>query len=205
MGWPFSSLKKDEQYRLTCEIRPQGSIYSVVPRIDDWIATPSAFGPQAELVSLLSQLEEEGFAQWHDQELMLPWPAFYELACNRDYQDSISLLGLPNIEEWRPVLSSRGSLSDQGFSVILSGWLDPNGRPVHDNVSRTGAQLEHGQTKILLPQAAWETVEAVTIFHQRDSHQRNLEANKLAWAVIRRAAFKANADLTDFLRRINFS
>ncbi|MBA3006464.1 MAG: restriction endonuclease [Proteobacteria bacterium] len=201
MGWPFSSLKKDEQYRLTCEIRPQGSIYSVVPRIDDWIATPSAFGPQAELVSLLSQLEEEGFAQWHDQELMLPWPAFYELACNRDYQDSISLLGLPNIEEWRPVLSSRGSLSDQGFSVILSGWLDPNGRPVHDNVSRTGAQLEHGQTKILLPQAAWETVEAVTIFHQRDSHQRNLEANKLAWAVIRRAAFKANADLTDFLRK----
>ena len=182
-----------------------GVTYSVAPAAptvgDNWLETPPAFGSQAEMISLLSQFEEEGFAQWQEQELILPWPSFYELACSRDYQDSINLLGLPNIEEWRPVLTSRGSLSDQDFSVILSGWIDPNGRPVQGNVTLVGAQLAHGQTKVLLPQAAWETVESVASFHQRDSHQRNLGANKLAWAAIRRAALRANADLTDFLRK----
>ncbi|MBV5340272.1 MAG: restriction endonuclease [Deltaproteobacteria bacterium] len=160
-----------------------------------------AFGEQAELVALLSQLEEECFAQWHDQKLILPWLAYYELTSSRDYQVSMGLLGLPTIEAWRPVLSSRGSLSDQDFSVILSGWIDPHGRPVQSNVTLTGAQLTHGQTKALLPQAAWETVGTVANFHQRDSHQRNPEANKLSWAFIRRAALRANADLTDFLRK----
>ncbi|MFZ2630115.1 MAG: SNF2-related protein [Desulfosalsimonadaceae bacterium] len=209
MVWPFFSSNKEPASlmdgglcRLTATTRQQGMIFSVEPLSEDnWLEIPSAFGEQSELVSLLSQLEEEGFAQKHGQGLMLPWPAFYELNCSRDYQDSIGLLGLPGIEEWRPVLSSRGSLSDKDFSVILSGWIDPHGQRVEGNVTLSGAQLAKGQTKTMLPQAAWETVEAIASFHQRDSHHRNLEANKLAWAAIRRAALRANADLSDFLRK----
>ena len=208
MGWPFSAYNKarasfDGDYHpLSITSNQHGVVYSFEPdKSGNWLANPMAFGAQSELVSLLSQIEEEGFARWHDQELILPWAAFYELTCSQDFQSSIGLLGLPNIENWRPLLSSHGSLSDQDFSVIISGWLDSLDRPVRGNVTLSGAQLSHGQTKILLSQAAWETVEAVTSFHQRDSQQRNLEANKLAWAVIRRAALRANADLADFLRK----
>ena len=209
MGWPLFKARGNSQAphqgqnsQLPPLLSGDGVVFSPALEISgNWLETPLAFGEQAELVSLLSQLEEEGFAQWHGQEILLPWPSFYELISSRDYQNSIGLLGLPNIEKWRPVLSSRGSLSDQAFSVILSGWIDPHGKPVQGNVTLTGAQLEHGQTKVFLPQAAWETVEAVSSFHQRDSHQRNMGANKLAWAAIRRAALRANADLTDFLRK----
>ena len=100
MGWPFSSSNKtpsvcmDGGLRcLTVALNRLGVTYSVAPVAptvgDNWLETPPNFGSQAELVSFLSQLEEEGFAQWQEQELILPWPAFYELACNRDYQLSL--------------------------------------------------------------------------------------------------------------------
>lgn len=209
MDWPFSEVEKtisgndlSVSPRITFVPGREGIVYSSPSNSDsNWLNISTVFGNQVELAALLSQLEEEGFAHWGDSDLLLPWPSFYELSRSSEFSDSIELLGMPGLQDWRPVLASRGSLGDQEFSVILSGWIDPHGRPVQGDVALSGAQLVHGQTKALLPQAAWETVEALAAFHQRPLEERNQEANKLAWAAIRRAAIRANADLSDFLRK----
>lgn len=210
MKWPLFTANgkktatppQGQKTQLIPLLNSAGVVFSPSPeRSENWLTSPLSFGGQSELVSFLNQLEEEGFAHMQEPTLLLPWASFYELQSSRDYQQSISLLGLPNIEPWRPVLSSRGALSDQDFSVIVTGWIDSQGRPVQGNVTRNGAQLIHGQSSILLTQAAWEVVTTVAEFYKREAHCRNQHNNKLAWAKIRKAAILADADLSDFLQK----
>lgn len=176
-----------------------GVVFSAMPA--GWLGAPYRFGEQGEQMALLAQLAEEGFAELAGDSLMLSWDSLYQLFASEVYRASVSLLGLPPLESWRPKLESRGGLTDSSFSILLAGWIDANNCPVRGNAEIKGAVLKCGQREILLPEAAWQTVRALREFHQRPQDQRNAEGNKRAWAAIRRYALAANADLADFLQK----
>jgi SNF2 family DNA or RNA helicase len=210
MIWPYVSGKIEESQHknpqrqtLISNLCREGIIFkSASTSADNWLVQPLVFGGQADLVALLGQLEEEGFAQWQENRLLLSWPAFYELLGSPDYSESLSLLRLPPVEAWRPVLNSRGSLNDPDFAITQAGWISPSGNHHQGTTPKTtGARLEVGTNHILLPQYSWETIAAVTDFYQRSPEERSPEANKRGWARIRRLALQAHADLSDFLRK----
>jgi len=212
MAWPFVSNRKIAppmqppltQAALATDFSREGICFTTKAALGcSWLSRPLDFGNETGKVALLGQLEEEGFALWRDSDLLLGWSAMYELLDHPDYRESVPLLGLPSVDAWRPVLSSEGSLGDPDFSIILAGWIGPNGKRHQGPVKLIGARLASTNTAsaVLLSQHAWETVEALVAFHQRLPAERNLEANKRSWARIRRLALLAQADLSDFLKK----
>jgi len=171
------------------EYHEAGVVLSVIP------------GEQNEQAALLAQLTEEGFAEPDGDTLRLPWDSLYQLLQSEDYQTSVSVLGLPPLEAWRPKLESRGGLTDTNFSILLGGWIDANNNPINGNAEISGAVLKCGQREILLPEAAWKTVGALREFHQRPQDQRSADSNRRTWASIRRHALAAKSDLSDFLHK----
>lgn len=204
IAWPFKSASKNnstlaERDTLCTEYQATGVVFSALPA--DWMNAPYRVNALSEQVALLTQLTEEGFAERDGDALRLPWSSLYQLLATDDYRDSLSILGLPQIEALRPKMESRGGLTDIDFSILLAGWVDSNSRPIQGNVEINGAILKYGQREILLPESAWQTVCALADFHRRPQEQRNADSNKRAWAAIRRHALAANADLADFLQK----
>lgn len=204
MVWPFKSISKEnssssKQAELHTQYCEAGILFSSLPTRA--LESPSKVVVQTERMALLEQLEEEGFAELDGDNLRLPWDSLYQLLESEDYQDSIFLLGLPPLEDWRPKLESRGGLTDTSFSILLAGWVDSNNSPVQGNAEINGAVMKCGQHEILLPEAAWKTVRALDDFHRRPEEQCSAESNRYAWAGIRRYALAANADLANFLQK----
>ncbi|MFA6920936.1 MAG: SNF2-related protein [Gallionella sp.] len=202
--WPFKSTNMvesipSEKMTLCTKYHDANIVFSAATT--DWIDAPHNFGEQRELVGLLAQLAEEGFAEVDGPALKLSWNSLYQLLASDDYRNSISLLRLPMQEGWRPKLDSRGGLTDPDFSILLAGWVDANNSPVPGNVEISGAVLKCGQREILLSEAAWQTVNALREFHHRPQAQRSAESNRRAWSSIRLHALAANADLADFLKK----
>jgi hypothetical protein len=167
----------------------------------EWLATPFLFSEHAELGALLAQLFEEGYASREGENVLLSWNDIYRLLDDAAYQDSLDLLGLPPKTDLRPALASKGSLSDQDFSIVLSGWLDQKGVPASTPARITGGVITLAGKEFLLPDSTWRLVQNVAHFHQRPADQRTPDSNQRHWAEIRREALAANAHLSDFLHK----
>ncbi|MBF0110618.1 MAG: restriction endonuclease [Magnetococcales bacterium] len=160
---------------------------------------PAAFGQKAELSRFLSQIEDEGYARSEQDNVVIGWEELYRLM-ESPYAESVNLLELPPMADWRPVLESVGSLTDPDFMIVLAGWRSPNGRRAHGNPTITGAILKVDGTEILLSKAVWETVAAVSMFHRSRAEQNKRDAdwNRRAWAAVRTKAH-GTAILSNFL------
>lgn len=168
----------------------------------EWLSKPYSFDTDWETVSLLSQLEEEGYAEMKpdDNELCIPWDNLYKICDSNGYQSSLHLLKIPELQQVRPVLSSKQSLADQNFLITIAGWRNPDGTPISGITKTEGAILIYGPKRALLPKDAFDLVRAVAAFHARPILERNAESNRLAWSQIRNSALKANADLSNYLK-----
>jgi hypothetical protein len=160
----------------------QGIRFRPEPPIDNWLSSPMSFAVGSELVFLLRQLEEEGFAELHSEGVSLSWLNYYALTESPEHGGSLGLLGLPKSEAWKPILSSKGTLSDATFTVAIQGWLNPNGQRPNGNVDINGAVLTAEQ-------------------RNRKPDERTPDVNKRDWSTIRGHASRAGADLTDYLRK----
>lgn len=178
-----------------------GAHYRPEPARDGWLSDAGSFGADAELAMLLGQLEEEGFAELGDAGVKLAWQDFYRLAASPEHGSSVAVLKLPPMEQWRPALSSKETLIDEGFAVSIAGWLDPSGQRPQGNVAIDGAVIKAGNRVSLLPESAWRVVESVAQFWARPPSERVADSNRRAWSVIRSHAANAGADMTDFLRK----
>lgn len=167
----------------------------------EWLATPFLYNNHADLGALLAQLFEEGYASRKDGSVLLSWSDIYRLLDDAAYQDSLGLLGLPPTADIRPALASKGSLSDQEFSIVLSGWLDSKGVPTSSTPRITGGVITVSGKDFLLPASTWRLIQSVAHFHQRPADQRTPDSNQRHWAEIRREALAANALLSDFLHK----
>ena len=166
-----------------------------------WLDRPEAFGSQAELVSYLSQLEEEGFGQFDGREMVLPWDAVYRLLDLPEHRESIPLLGLAPIRPIAPNLNSSGGLTDPDFSIAIAGWRYENGTPVRALRERNGAIVELDGSEALLPEVSWCLAEAVKAFAAVPATERTPDLTRRNWANIRSLAIAAHAGLDNFLTR----
>lgn len=168
----------------------------------DGVLFPGAFsGPLSEFASLIAQLEDEGYAERDGDDARVEWGNLYRLMSSPAHSGSIPLLGLPPVQRWRPILASRGSLSDSDFSVAISGWINQDGIPARSDPALAGAVLRTGADRTLLPYETWETLRAVVDFHARPKGERGPDSNRRAWAAIRTRAVLAGCELSDFLKK----
>src|SRR5665213_2900817 len=96
----------------------EGIEFHSEPHFDGWLAVPARFRSDSELVLLLGQLEDEGFAEQNTNGMVLRWPEFYKIAGSADYREGVELMRLPPVESWRPSLVSRGTLPDSVWRVL---------------------------------------------------------------------------------------
>lgn len=142
-------------------------------------------------------LEQEGIADLIEQKYLLPWDELYKLKEDEEHRLTLHLLQIPPEATFRPMISSKGALSDPGFRIQLDGWFDGQGRR-QESVSREGAILTVAGVAYLLPQAAWQMAELVRDF-ARLQDNKTKEDNEQYWGKIRRFAQKAHARMDDFL------
>jgi superfamily II DNA or RNA helicase/Holliday junction resolvase len=179
-----------------------GAVFRPDPFEDGWMETPERFGAKSELARFLAQLDEEGFADRDGESLIIPWKDVYRILASKEHSDGFPLFSLPPREDWTLSLESRGSLTDDDFSIVLSRWTAPDGKDQQGNVDVTGAVVSAGRRAALLSQAAWETMRALREFHRgRNTESRGADFNRRAWADIRSKANAAGADLSDFLKK----
>ena len=157
-------------------------------------------GQTSERALILGQLEDEGYVTADGSSSVLSWSDLFRVARSAEYAGSLQPLGLPPIEAWRPSLTSRGTLTDVDFSVVVSGWYDPEGRRPTGNVEINGAVITAGGRCSVLPMDVWLLLEAIRTHRGLPVSMRGPDANRRAWADIREHA-RSSADLSDFLRK----
>lgn len=150
--------------------------------------------------ALLAQLEDEALVEASDSGWNLPWSSIYTLFRLNTYVDALPLLALPPVATVFPVLASRGSLTDPEFVISIAGWNDQNGQPIELR-RQPGPLVSMGGQLALLSEPAWKLTERVIGFLQRRPEDRNDQAQRREWGVIRQLAIAANARLDTFLYR----
>ena len=147
-------------------------------------------------------LEDEGVAYVSSQNhWVLPWSEFYELQRQTEHQDSLKLLQLPSETSLRPVIRSKGALTDSDFGIMLEGWKDQLNQSLKSVPIRTGGVLNVDGQPFLLKEEVWLLTEAVRQFYRLPASDKNHQSNELAWSKIRRLAIKSKAGIDDFLRK----
>src|SRR5450755_3759827 len=101
------------------------------------------------LLAMLQQLVDDGYASRLFEGILIPWESMYRLIDDEAYFASINLLNLPAIQNWRPILQERGSLSDLDFSVTITGWIGPDGDEYRGRVDTSGASITTTSTAML--------------------------------------------------------
>jgi len=160
---------------------------------------PEHFGSQAILVSYLYQLEEEGFGEFQNEAMTLPWESIYRLLSTPDHKENFSLLELPPIEPIAPNLKSSDGLTDSNFSIFIAGWRRLGGGQFTRRLSLRGALIEFGTQKAMLSEASWCLSQAVKDFAKVPAAEKTPDVNRRSWANIRELALSAQAGLDDFL------
>ncbi len=187
--------------RIAVTWNDSGIAFQPTPITPQWLDIPAFFGVDAELVLLLRQWEEEGILHIHDQQAHLEWADFYAMLHSEDYANALTWMHLPNLEDWKPSLRSQGSLTDLNFAISIHEWTDPQGNCPRGNVSLMGGVLTTAGKTVLLPEATWKTLRSIAEHKALPIEQRTAQANRRAWATIRKNAKAANANLSDFLRK----
>ena len=186
---------------LNQNLRAEGICFDATekfPEIDaiDWIEQIPD-GSDTELCSYLGQLVEEGYANFFDEEIVIPWEDFYALGHHQEHQESLSIISLPNLCPLHPVLNSQGSLFDQNFSISIE-WLDKQ-QSQGRLPSLSGGILTDGDKSYLLQETSWLLASEIRRFNNRSTDERSQQQNELHWGRLRTLANQAHAQLDDFL------
>lgn len=149
---------------------------------------------------LLEEFVDEGLATAVTDGHRIAWEGLYALLEDRGRDDDLAALPLPPTISAVPRLMSRGSLTDSGFLIAISGWIDGDRRDIHGARLRGGA-LETDDAAHLLPPDVWRLVDRVAAFGRRGADERDEVAQRRAWGGIRSMAVAIGASLDDFLLR----
>lgn len=167
---------------------------------DGLVFQRTAHGNASVLAPLLGQFEDDGLAEASDIAWLVRWPDVYALLKSPHYTAALGALRLPEIVRANPSLRSSGSLTDERFSIAISGWADPKGRML-DVKRHTGALVWLEDELRLLDEPTWALLEQVGAFARRPPEAKTDSIQRLAWARIRNLAVVAGARLDSFLIR----
>lgn len=171
------------------------------PVDESWLDRPGSYPKDVDLVLLLRQLVDEGFAVTAEDHAFLDWDAVFQVASSSAHAGALPILKLPQHQAWSPILSSSGGLADADFSIRIDGWVGPSGERIPGAVDLCGAVLSRDGSDGLLSEAAWRTVEAVASMRSQRDVKRTHEQNKQDWSRVRRLALLAGAELSGFLSK----
>lgn len=173
----------------------EGALYPPVNSSD----IKTAAGAQRDALAYLSQLEEEEYITPLVEHWLLPWEQVFQILSSPEQQASIALLALPAVCPIRPVLTSSGSLADEGFKVTIQGWETAGGNPVRNPLQRSGAAYKVDGQQFLMPEPVWKLVRSVQELHRGQKAAPGEKTNQLGWAKIRKLAKRAGARMDGFL------
>lgn len=154
---------------------------------------------QTEIDYLWQGLYQEGLAYLDEtnQNYILSWENIFDLQHDKDYQDIIPLLQLPQSCNFRPSIKSQNSLSDSHFAIFLSAWNNEHNLPLQANILRQGAVLTVDGQHYLLPEKTWRLAEKIKEFSKLSIKTR--QDNERYWGKIRQLAMQSQAKMDDFL------
>lgn len=197
-----SAVADSADIEITRSYTNEGLTYSVRgATAAEWLAMPFLYQAHSELGALLAQLFEEGYASREDNQVSLNWQDIYRVLNDEAYQSGLSLLELPPVAKIHPILSSKGSLTDADFSIVITGWADESGVEINPQPRLNGAIAFMAGKEYLLPASSWKVLNDIARFHQRPAHERTPDINRRYWGDIRRDALAAQAKLSDFLEK----
>lgn len=205
MAWTWffkaTTAAQPPGWNVTHEFVEDGVLFRTTAPTEEpfWLHDPHAFGPLAETVALLAQLEEGGLAIARESALFLSWECLYELKRSPVYGAGLELLGLPPGKRLTPSLGYQGAMSDPDFLITVDRWLDECGLPFGYSPDVVGAVAIIDGKPFLLPEPCWRAVSAVRDFCRLSPADKKPDTNRRAWAVVRRHAVEAGAQLAHFL------
>lgn len=85
---PGDISKRDAFDKLISSYGPDGVSFAAQSKRTDWLSDPLSMGEDADLASFLSQLEEQGFAQFRNGTLSLTWQEAFQIRDSADYAPS---------------------------------------------------------------------------------------------------------------------
>ncbi|MGV3710394.1 MAG: SNF2-related protein [Gemmatimonas sp.] len=153
-----------------------------------------------DVEGFLTQLGDEGYLDIRETgERFFQWPSVFAALESSDYDGLSAALRLPPVTECRPHVSSKGALTDLGFSMSITGWMASSGRLSAPKL--VGGVLDFGDHTELLTAAQWRLIGAVKDFAVSEPTAQHEQRNRIAWAKIRLLAKAANAVVDAFLER----
>lgn len=167
----------------------------------EWMEMPYAFGDLGDRGARLAQIVAEGFGTVQASEVVIPWPDLYRVLAEPSYFGYSDALAIPAFTSARPRLTSQGALADTQFSVLLDGWVDPQGRPIQPSPKLNGRVLESGQSAGLLPAALHLLMTELAAFHGLPPADRTLGFKEQAFGRMRRLAIEAGCPVSDYVAR----
>ena len=190
-------------HELITSFKNEGVFYSTQPELIDWQNNWEWFGQDSASISLLNQLEELGYIQTVNNQFFLDWNSFYQLLASEpdSVDEMLALLKLPAITDFRPSLSSHGSLEDLNFRIVLSDWINQHGAKLTTPPDVLGATVKYQDKNNLLSEAVWRLIGEVRSFYTLADESRSPHSNRQSWALIRRYAVLAKVPMADFLQR----
>src|ERR1051325_7146522 len=111
--------------RVVREYTSDGVRFALRPNADvgRWAERIPELAPAyRDLTRYILQLIEEGYATPDSDAVLLRWPSLYQLMREAAHASSIEVLNLPKLTDRVPALESRGGVSDQAFTIFVSGW-----------------------------------------------------------------------------------
>jgi len=152
------------------------------------------------LPAYFAQLIDDGFAsQESNDDVSISWSSIYEALRSPGYDELAEVLKLPPFTLCKPGLQSRNSLTDEEFSIAISGWH--SNQHLAEQPEILGALILRDEQAELMKPEHWDLFTEVIAFSKRAPDQRNEKAHRQAWGRIRNLALKAGARLDDFLHR----
>lgn len=152
---------------------------------DALLAAIEKADPEDALLGVyLSQLAIDGHCVADANGALITWESIYSLLGAAEHAGAVQFLGLPPPSPLRPILTSRGALSDEDFELDIQGWTDG----VQEvNVERfEGAIAYVAEAPQMLGEAAWTLKRQVEDFRQRDEPKRHQHMQELAWGQMRK-------------------
>jgi HJR/Mrr/RecB family endonuclease len=147
----------------------------------------------------LTQLSDEGLAVETPDGYLLRWDALF-LAISQDAYASLpAVLLIPRMTGSSPSLLSSNSLTDQNFSIAISGWYKEDGTACEWDL--IGPLMTGFNSEELMRPEQWNLFNEIVSFARRPTEERNDLAHRQGWGRIRKLALHAGARLDDFLYR----
>jgi len=183
-------------------------LFGSKPEVSPWSVDENGFlvlrptHPLNPARLLLEQLEAESLVHEDGGSYRMPWSTVDMLERHEDLADVAPLLRLPPLVDARPLLTSHGTPSDEGFYVSVDGWRIGSRTFPGSQARRLGGILFVEGQPIRLPSA---TAHLLRVLDEVDSEPQTDRESRFYFAArVKSAAHSCNAELDKYLVDTDF-